>query len=498
MPAAPSAESLETARPAIQPQPAAQPRPSAQPRPVTRESVADPGELVSRGVQAAMIGAAGGLRALPKTISVVTTGAASAATASGRIAARALKVAVAPLRDETGRLSLAKVRTAPFRLAEAGIVGLNAVRRRRYLFLVLVLLTAGLVNGAIYLVRHQAVMSNVRAYEAQLSEIQGLETDLETSMIYGNETRIQELVGQMTTKLNALPETTAAQKRGKAALQEIVAAAERHLRKEIDLKPASFAVLGSNLAAPGPVAYWNGKLYAFSSAAPEALETKTAGATPTKRHLTGVSVGVTQAIPATTGLILLLTDGQLGFWNPAADAVVPYAGVTFPAATPLLFYQGRLYHAKPDGSVVRQSVLTAKLGSEVVAATPTGLPAGRQGSPATSIAADGSLYLLAANGSVSKLIKGIPASNFQTPAPNPGVTDASALLVETQGNLLAYLDRALGRMFVLDKRDGSLVATASDPSLKSLTAWSLDESGGRLFLESGNSVSVVHLADLKP
>lgn len=364
-------------------------------------------------------------------------------------------------------------------------------RRYRYLFLVLILILAGLGNGAIYLIRHQAVTSSVRAYEAQLSEIQRLQTDLETSLIYGNETRIQELIGQITDKLNALPNKTTAQKRAKAALQEVVAAAERHLRKEALLKTTPFVNLGATLPSPGPLVSWNDRVFVFSSSEPKVAEIKTAGAASSVRQLTGINVGVAQVLPATTGLVLHLTNGQLGFWNPDSNTVTTYLDANFAVETPLMFYQSRLYHAKPDGSVVRQSVQAKNLGSEIVAALATG-------TTVSGLAADGALYLLAPNGNVSKLIKGIPASGFKTPTPNPIVTNASGLLVGSQGNFLAYLDRAGGRMFVLDKQDGSLIATVTDDSLKNLKDWSLDEAGGRLFLGFGNEIKTVRLTDLKP
>ena len=458
--------------------------------PQPKANLADVGDLVSRGLRSSVSGATVGLRSIPKGLAIggraLFSGGAMIVNGFSRIGSGALSI----FRSEDGRFRISTILSLPHRAMETGVDGLNLVPRHRVAHFVALFLIVNIsAHAAVFSLRRQALVGDVRAYENQLSEVQQIETDLESSLIYGDEARAKELAAQLDSKLGALPQSTDAQKAGIAMIKEELGASLARMHRTVAIQePTVFASLDvSN--KPKAMAWWNGGLYAFSSdkAAASAVG---ADGTVAPAEITGLNGPVLQAVPATTGVMVLGSDGSLALWNPGSG-VQKYSGATFANSAQILFYQGRVYNQEA-GAIVRRSVKSQSLATPV-----TVVQASAVGSAISGLAANGALYTLTSQGAVSRFVKGNADANFHRAQVEPAPTQATDLVIAS--NRLAYIDKGNDRVIVIDGQTGNLVAQATSPAFKNLQSLTFDDGANRLLVLNGDGkVFALALARLKP
>ena len=429
----------------------------------------DIGEVIARGVRVGCLLAGRGL------------------AAGGRAVWSLLKTLVlipiklprlfAVLADRERRTRLvAECKAAPDRCLSAAVGRLNALpHQSRMHFLALLGIGAVFVHGLLFSIRHEVRAQTVKAYEAQLAELQQLEADFAAGMIYDNENRSRELVARMEAVLNALPELTDAQKKTKAGAEATVEEAREKLRKIVPIaNPATFASVEDASLGFSNLAWFGGKLYVFSNTSGRVQVFSEEGAAAADPTINALALGVASAVPARTGFLLQGVSGALVYWNPdtGEESVFETAEVK---DQPILYYQGRLYAAAADGTVTRRSVATKTLGS------PADVVRGAPASP-SSLATDGAVYLLYKNGATGKYLKGAVVQDYAASPIDPPPTNATHLWASADSDKLAFIDQDSDRAFTVDRTTGRLLAQFTAPEFRELRAAVVDEGGRTLYL----------------
>jgi hypothetical protein len=395
----------------------------------------DVGELVSRGIKRLLGVIWNGLKALPGLF-----------LAGGKLLLAGLR-----------RLSaVPQLVREPSRIVDSAFDRLNAVPAgRRMHFLLMFLVVNIAAHGVIFSVKRQAVIGEVRAYEARLAGFHQLQTDLETSMIYGNDVRTAELLAQMEAAVAALPADDERQRATRDEASTAIEAAKSRLRKETRVSPESFARFTdpSGVFKGAAMAPWKGGIYLFSPDTASVMLIGADGTAAPAEALAGLPGGIADAVPASTGFMLSTVDGSVWHWNPDTGAVTPYGRTVLERPAPLLYYQNRLYSTATGTMIVRRQVQDKKLGP-----ASTALDSFDDAKTVTGVAADGALYVLTSDGEIRKTLKGAPVEAFK-PAPiEPKPKDAGALWVSPDSGrlILLYVEKGGDRAYVIDKNSGKL------------------------------------------
>lgn len=453
-------------------------RPAAQARPpAPKRSSAPPivgpdiGELVARALRRTLLFAGRLLRA------------------SGLFLWRLLKgLALLPLRipraaavlaNRESRTKLVNVCvSAPDRCLSAAVMRLNALpAQSRAQFLLLLAVGAIFLHGLAFSFKRELGVREAKAYEATLTELQQAQSDFEAGMIYDSEDRSRERLAHMEALAEALPEKTVAQQKTKAEARRGVEDERAKLRHitAVD-KPSVFAGLDDQTATPSAMAWFQGKLYVFSSSSARVHVFSPEGAAAADPDIPGMS-GVTAAAPAHTGFLLEDASGRVTFWNPDTGETTAYPDPIAPGA-PILFYEGRLYVANADGTVNRRPVATRSLGSpaDVLRGAPPSV---------SGMAVDGAVYLLSRDGSTRKYLKGASVQEYAASTVDPAPADAASLWASPDSGKLVFADLGGDRAYVVDKTTGRLLSQLTAPEFQGLRAIAVDDQGNTAYLLSG-------------
>lgn len=446
----------------------------------------DIGELIARGIRFVFSALGRGLGLFPRLIAAAARGFAAAIRSTASLPGRLFRLTDADAR----RRALQSLASAPDRAVARGIERLNVLpsSSRLHLLLFAVVMTLFL-HGLLYSARRERVIGQVKAYEAGLTEIQGLQTDLDANLIYGNDQRSRELLSRLETLVNGLPESTASQKKAKLTFRQAADSRRDRLRRIVRIaSPADVTDLGdaSGTFRADALAWFKDRLYAFSSLSPSVRIVPADGSAASKT-LQGLG-GVRSAVAARTGIILMLTDGTTAFWDGEGDAVQPYAGATFEPDAPLLYYQGRLYARGPGSGVTRRPVKSREFGAPSDALqSPADLPA------VSGLASDGALYLLSPAGTTRKYLKGLPVGDYQSGSIDPAPQAAAALWTSAESKWLAFIERGGDRLFLVDKKTGQLAAQLTSDQFRGLAALAVDDKGETAYLLSENRILKIPL-----
>lgn len=396
--------------------------------------------------------------------------------AAALVPVRLPRLAAALLNRERRTRLIAECKAAPDRCAALAIGRLNALpHQSRMHFFALLGIGAVFVHGLLFSVRHEVRAQTAKAYEAQLAELQQLETDFDAGMMYDNEDRSRELVARMEAVWSALPELTDLQKRNKAETRKTIQSSQEKLRRvAVVSNPASFAVIDDQAFSPSSMAWFGGKLYVFSSDSGRVRVFSGEGAAAADPTIASFPEGILGIAPARTGFLLQGLSGGLAYWNPETGEESTFE-TSDVADKPILFYQGRLYAASQDGTVTRRSVATKTLG------TPSDVLRGAPEAP-TSIATDGAVYLLYKDGSTRKYLKGASVQDYSASKIEPAPERASDLWASADSDKIVFIDRGGDRAFAVDRTTGRLLAQYTAPEFKGLRAAAVDESGRTLYL----------------
>jgi len=460
--------------------PAAQAAPAA-PRPRTSAPIVGPdiGELVAR--------------ALRKTLLFI----GRCARAIGLFLWRVVKAVVllplklpraaAVLADREARAKLfGACASAPDRCLTAAVTRMNALpAQSRAHFLLLLAVGAVFLHGLGFSFKRELAVREAKAYEATLTELQQLQSDLDVGMIYDSEDRSRERLARMAALAEALPEKTAAQQKAKAEARVSVEAERQKLRHVVAVdKPAVFASLDAQADPASAIAWFGGKLYVFSSSSARVHVFSPEGAASADPDVPGLD-GVVTAAPARSGFLLEDAQGKITYWNPDTGETTTYPDPIAPQ-TPILYYQGRLYAANADGTVNRRPVAARSLGA------PADVLRGAAPSP-SGMATDGAVFLLYRDGTTRKFLKGASVQEYAPSAIDPAPADASGLWASADSGKLVFADLGGDRAYVVDKTTGRLLSQLTAPEFSGLRAVTVDDKGNTVYLLSGASIYAVPL-----
>ncbi len=435
----------------------------------------DIGEMGSRALRAGLLFVGRGIAAFGR-------GLWSLVVSVARLPAKLPRLfAILVDRERRARL-IAECKAAPDRCASAIVGRLNALpHQSRMQLFILMAVSAIFVHGLLFSVRHEVRAQTAKAYEAQLAELQQLETDFEAGMIYDNENRTRELAARMDAVWNALPETTDAQKKTKTEARQGIERAKEKLRRVTMIeKPNLFATVNQADDALTAMSWFGNKLYVFSSASGRVRVISEEGSAASDPVIAALPTGVVRVVTARTGFLLQGASGTLVYWNPDTAEESAYDAGNVSNA-PMLFYQGRLYAASADGTVTRRSVATKTLGS------PSDVLRGAPASP-TSIATDGAVYLLYQDGSTRKYLKGASVQDYTPSAIDPAPARATQAWVSPNSDKLVFIDQGGERAYEVDRTTGRLIAQLTSPKFKNLRAAAVDDAGRDLYLLNGDGM----------
>lgn len=452
---------------------------TAKPAPAARPAAApivgpDIGELIARGLRAGLLFAGRILKTLLGGLWRVLRAVAMAPLRAPRL--------VAVLADADARAGLIETcRSAPDRCMNAAVERLNALpTQSRAHFLALLFVGAALAHGVLFSFRHEMTVREAKAYDASLAELQRLEGDFEAGIIYENEGRGRDLLARMETIAAALPEESSAHQKAKAEARVTIGRAKEKLRRVVAIEdPVVFSKIeDAASASPSAMAWFDGKLYVFSSTSGRVRVISTEGAPAADPEVTALPAGVAQAAAARTGFILKDAAGEAVSWNPDTGETAEYPDEAL-GASPILFYQSRLYAAASDGTVTRRSVAAKSLGS------PSDVLRGAPADP-SGIATDGAVYLLYRDGSTRKYMKGAAVSEYAAAPIDPPASSAAQFWASADSDKLFFIDQGADRAFTVDKASGRLLAQMTSPKFQGLLAGTPDEKGRTFYLLAGD------------
>jgi hypothetical protein len=284
----------------------------------------------------------------------------------------------------------------------------------------------------------------------------------------------------MMTITEGLPEMNESQRKSKTEARAAIERAKEKLRRVVTVEaPVVFSKLTNvDSSRPSAMAWFGDKLYVFSSTSGRAHVISAEGSAAADPEIHGLSSGVAHAAVARTGFILKDQSGKSVYWNPDTDETIEYPDSGL-GASPILFYQSRLYTAASDGNVTRRSVTAKSLGaaSDVLRGAPVN---------PTGITTDGSIYLVYADGATKKYLKGATVTEYSPAAIEPPASNASQPWASLDSDKLMFIDKGGDRAFTLDKSNGRLLSQLTAPEFKNLLAGTADEKGRTLYLLAGD------------
>lgn len=202
----------------------------------------------------------------------------------------------------------------------------------------------------------------------------------------------------------------------------------------------------------------------------------------------------TSGYKASPGTALLgINNKRLGLFNPVAGKVDD-VNAEFPEKDRNIIdaesFGTRLYALDNKlGQIVRfQQDAAGKYGAAAQWLTDTSVSV----IGAKAMAIDGSIFVLQANGTITKYFGGKPASDFSLTALSPGLEGATDIVTDENTQNLYVLDPTNKRVVVLDKK-GKLVQQITSPAFNALNGLIVEEADKIIYVLNGTSLYSVGL-----
>lgn len=308
------------------------------------------------------------------------------------------------------------------------------------------------------------------AEEKRVSVIEQKIDAAEASMIYRDENRAKTLLAEATAAIETLPEKKPKDAEKKAELKSRVAASQDALRHVVTLAApevvATVAAEGKQVALAKLA--MRGESAWTMSADGDIFRVNLKDGATTKV----ADVSQPKALIAAGDGILAVGDGGTGrFVSPAGKASDrPVQTDADARINDAEIYGSRLYVLDAaHNRIVRHAAEGTGYGK-----AQSYMKDGTDLSNAVSLAIDGVVYVLKADGSVVRIAKG-SHEDFAVAEADPPVTAAKRLRTNANAKFLYVLDGAPARILKYNKDTGFLVAQYSSPSLEGATDFTVDE-----------------------
>jgi hypothetical protein len=372
------------------------------------------------------------------------------------------------------------------------VEGVNQLPRGSKVIIVALLAALTVLNSSSLVVGYQQAKAAVQAaYEQELAAIESKLDSAESSLIYGNHPAANQMLDEASSLIEVLPTKTEEEQQNQQSLRMMLDQRRKTANKIFDLSAPE--VLASLNGENGPLwlarlAELNGAVYAAAESGQIFELDPEGGAEETAASDGSVALFLSNGEALLTanqeGQYLMVPargEAQTGQLPWANDQIEPTDAVTWGARLYVLdATHNRLIRQYATLSGYGQPQFYLKDGTDV--------------SQAISMAVDGSLWLLNADGSVTQIRLG-NRQDFELQPINPPLTTATRLYTAEGLEHLWILDAAGQRVLAFDKETGALVGQYVSDRLGNGKDLRVDETAGELLVAIGHQVLRFKLVD---
>jgi len=407
-----------------------------------------------------------------------------------RLLTRVPKAASAISSTEGRKEVMGKVKALPRAISNRGVERFNSMPLRSKAHLLLLLIVSAVfIHGILFSFHRHSVALAARSYEAKLAEVEQLKTDLDTSLIIGNDRRSHDILYRLEGLVAALSEKTDNELKAKNELLNLIVSKRSALRREVNIsQPEQLAFLEdiNGEYANGIMTWFDKSLYIFSRKT-NSVKTVSLDGSVNSLSIEGFEGGPVSVAPARTGILLVSSGGSITYWNPTDGEIVEYPDTAKPDS-PILYYEGRLYSVRDDGMIIRRSILNKRLGPDTnVLQSPSDL------NKISGLAADGAAYLMSPSGELRKYMKGLPVGEFKPPVIDPKPNNSGSLWTNVESEWLVFIDVGGDRVFMVESGSGKLAAQLTSASFSRISSAAVDPRGEYVYLLDGRRILSVPL-----
>jgi len=335
----------------------------------------------------------------------------------------------------------------------------------------------------------------VAAYDRTTAAVRQKIDSAEASLIYRDEVRARELLGEAEMMIAAMPGRKQEQKALKEALTKRVQSGYQAVRREVRLG-APEVVAGITTSAATPVltrlAAAGGIVWAASDRGEIFKVTLKDGAAAKTGDVPG---GGSPAVFLVSGDALLAGDkaGKMtSIRAGAASAKDIELGKTEAVIVDGEIYNGRLYLLDPT----HNRILRVDPAGQGFGQPQFYLRDGTDVSGAVSLAIDGLVYVLLGDGSIARLVKGTRDS-FAVGRVDPAIKAPTRIRSWAESEYVYVLDGAPARLISYDKKTGALAAQYVSESLQGAADFLVDEKDRTVLVAVGNNLLRFSLPEMK-
>jgi hypothetical protein len=330
---------------------------------------------------------------------------------------------------------------------------------------------------------HRRTQAKILAYEKQLQTISQKIDAAESSLIYNDFSRAKTLLDESGTLVAMLPSKTPDEQSARAALTKRLDEQRQTMRRESSLPtPAVTAALPETATGTiSTLALKDTALFTATSAG-ELYSTSLKDGFVRKIG-EAIGAGPTFLLPLSNGLLYGGDDGVVRFVSDTGTVVAkaPLEGLSDLKVTDAVFYGTALYVLDAQHNrIAKYPVGTKTFGrAQLSVKDGTDIAAG------TSLSIDGSIYVLQANGAITKIKQGIH-ENYTLQPVDPAPTHAAGLIVSSTTDNLYFFDN--DRLLSYSKNTGRFVGQYQLGVAGNRGVF--DEKGKKLYVINGRNVSV--------
>jgi hypothetical protein len=331
----------------------------------------------------------------------------------------------------------------------------------------------------------QLMVEQENQYAEIAAEIGQKQNHIDASLLYNNDENARKLFKEVEELMASLPEEVPDQEYRYADLKEKYKEHSEKLRKVKDLDASVLADISANdsRANPENIALLNGKIYA-------------ADARGKSVYIADLNGGIKTAIdiekpifelsdPVINGeLIYYRNKGGVMEFDTGKESFRVFADMSenLNGATGFSIFNGKLYTLSPQkNQIYKFNNSESALGSANPWISGSADLAG-----ARSLAIDGHIYTLAANGKALKFMRGEPV-DFSLRSIEPALEDPSKIIASPDKNHLYVLEPSKNRLILYDK-DGYFLSQYESDSLKDLKDFLVDEANKTFYFLNGAQI----------
>lgn len=363
--------------------------------------------------------------------------------------------------------------------------------QRKIVVIVIVLVIALFAQSIVFSGIRSEQKLREETKQAQQDAITNAMSEIDAAILYGDDNRIQEAVTSLESQLANLDERTFSD-----SIQETenaIAEAKQKLQRIREIpEPAELASL-SSLVENNPLvslSFFQGTIFSLD---PSQRQIVAVDASSGESRVISLDESIPQYMTESDSSIYIVTqDFQLYQVTSASTSAqqVTFGGSdkTYNLAG-IASYLNRLYLI----NITQNQILVGSRFAGGIGNPTAWLDTPIDMTNASGLAIDGEIYVGFRNGTVRKFLRGVEQSFAIAELQDP-INELSQIWTSETNDALYLLDKNLNRLIKVNKNNGSLIEQLIFPSLSEITAFSINEDSGTLFLLSGQSIYTAPLS----